>query len=69
MIRDDDADLVFRNEKSKFNAVIDEIAEMQELGRPVLVGTVSVEKSRGPRLDARAAWDQARGPEREVPRA
>src|SRR6476659_9006276 len=45
MIRDDDADLVFRNEPGKFNALIDEIVEMQEAGRPVLVGTVSVEKS------------------------
>jgi preprotein translocase subunit SecA len=45
MIRDDDADLVFRNEGSKFNALIDEIVEMQEAGRPVLVGTISVEKS------------------------
>jgi preprotein translocase subunit SecA len=45
MIRDDDADLVYRNEKSKFEAVIDEIVELQEAGRPVLVGTVSVEKS------------------------
>jgi len=45
MIRDDDSDLVFRNEQGKFNAVIDEIVEMTELGRPVLVGTVSVEKS------------------------
>jgi len=45
MIRDDDADLVFRNEKSKFDAVIDEIVEMTEAGRPVLVGTVSVETS------------------------
>ena len=45
MIRDDDADLVFRNEPGKFNALIDEIAEMSEVGRPVLVGTVSVEKS------------------------
>jgi preprotein translocase subunit SecA len=45
MVRDDHADLVFRNEKSKFNAVIEEIGEMQEAGRPVLVGTVSVEKS------------------------
>ena len=45
MIRDDDADLVFRNELGKFNALIDEVAEMQEAGRPVLVGTVSVEKS------------------------
>ena len=45
MIRDDDADLVYRNEPGKFNALIDEIVEMQEAGRPVLVGTVSVEKS------------------------
>ena len=45
MVRDDDADLVYRNEKGKFSAVIDEIVEMQEAGRPVLVGTVSVEKS------------------------
>ena len=45
MIRDDAADLVFRDEKAKFNAVIDEIVEMTEAGRPVLVGTVSVEKS------------------------
>jgi preprotein translocase subunit SecA len=45
MIRDDDADLVFRNENGKFAALIDEIVEMHEQGRPVLVGTVSVEKS------------------------
>ena len=45
MIREDDADLVFRSEKGKFDAVIEEIAEMTEAGRPVLVGTVSVEKS------------------------
>jgi preprotein translocase subunit SecA len=45
MVRDDEADLVFRDEKAKFNALIDEIVEMQEAGRPVLVGTVSVEKS------------------------
>ncbi len=45
MIRLDEADLVFRNELGKFNALIDEVVEMQEAGRPVLVGTVSVEKS------------------------
>jgi preprotein translocase subunit SecA len=45
MIRDDFSDLVFRDERAKFNALTDEIAEMQEAGRPVLVGTVSVEKS------------------------
>jgi preprotein translocase subunit SecA len=45
MIRDDDPDLVFRNENGKFKGLIDEIVEMHEKGRPVLVGTVSVEKS------------------------
>jgi preprotein translocase subunit SecA len=45
MIRDDASDLVFRDEPGKFNALIDEIVEMQELGRPVLVGTITVEKS------------------------
>jgi preprotein translocase subunit SecA len=45
MIREDDADLVFRNENGKFAALIDEIVEMHEQGRPILVGTVSVEKS------------------------
>jgi preprotein translocase subunit SecA len=45
MIREDETDLVYLNEKAKFNAVIDEIEDMQAEGRPVLVGTVSVEKS------------------------
>jgi preprotein translocase subunit SecA len=45
MIRDDEADLVFRSEQGKFTALVEEIVEMQEAGRPVLVGTVSVEKS------------------------
>ncbi len=45
MVRDDEPDLVFRNEQGKYTAVIDEIVEMHEEGRPVLVGTVSVEKS------------------------
>src|SRR6188472_3632290 len=45
MIRDDFADLVYRDEPAKFNALIDEIVEMTEEGRPVLVGTVTVEKS------------------------
>ncbi|HXX60516.1 MAG TPA: preprotein translocase subunit SecA [Candidatus Sulfotelmatobacter sp.] len=45
MIRDDSPDLVYRSEPAKFEALIDEIEELQEAGRPVLVGTVSVEKS------------------------
>jgi preprotein translocase subunit SecA len=45
MIRDDDPDLVYRTESAKFEALIDEVEEMREEGRPVLVGTISVEKS------------------------
>jgi preprotein translocase subunit SecA len=45
MIRDDSTDLVYRSETAKFNAVIDEIEELTAAGRPVLVGTTSVEKS------------------------
>jgi preprotein translocase subunit SecA len=45
MIRDDETDLVYRNERAKFNAVIDEIQEKTAEGRPVLVGTVSVDTS------------------------
>lgn len=43
--RDDREDLVFKTEKEKFHAVIDEIEELQEAGRPVLVGTTSVDVS------------------------
>ena len=45
MVREDLPDLVYKNETGKFNALIDEIEEMTQAGRPVLVGTVSVEKS------------------------
>ncbi len=45
MVRADNPDVIYKTEKSKFDAVIDEIVEMNKQGRPVLVGTVSVEKS------------------------
>ena len=45
MIREDYNDLVYRTERAKFEAVAEEIAEEQAKGRPVLVGTVSIEKS------------------------
>ena len=45
MIRADYADLVYATQKGKWNSVIDEIAEEHEKGRPVLVGTISVEIS------------------------
>ncbi len=43
--RKDMPDRVYKTQKEKFNAVIDEIVEMREAGRPVLVGTTSVEVS------------------------
>ncbi|MEV0628117.1 preprotein translocase subunit SecA [Nonomuraea wenchangensis] len=45
MIRKDQADVVYKNEDSKFNAVVEDIKERYERGQPVLVGTTSVEKS------------------------
>ena len=45
MIRLDQGDLVYRTEDAKYAAVVDDIAERHEKGQPVLVGTVSVEKS------------------------
>jgi preprotein translocase subunit SecA len=45
MIRADHPDVVFKTEKEKFRAVIDEIVDCHERGQPVLVGTVSIEKS------------------------
>jgi len=45
MVRQDFGDLVFKSEMGKFNAVIREVEAMREQGRPVLVGTTSVEKS------------------------
>ena len=45
IIRDDRNDLVFKTAREKFNAVIDEIVNLREAGRPVLVGTTSVDIS------------------------
>ncbi|MFB4313299.1 preprotein translocase subunit SecA [Actinomadura sp. 21ATH] len=45
MVREDVADVVYKTEQAKFEAVVDDIAERHENGQPVLVGTTSVEKS------------------------
>jgi preprotein translocase subunit SecA len=45
MIRKDNSDIVYKSEKAKFDAVVDEIIEEHKKGRPVLVGTRSIEKS------------------------
>jgi len=45
MVRDDMADVVFKTQKEKFNAVVDEIKERHETGQPLLVGTISIATS------------------------
>lgn len=45
IIRDDREDLVYKTKREKYNSVIDEIVELNKAGRPVLVGTTSVEIS------------------------
>ena len=45
MIREDHVDKIFKTEKGKFEAVVQEIAAKHEKGQPVLVGTVSIQKN------------------------
>lgn len=45
MQRTDNSDVVYKNIQAKYKAVIEEIVEKHKLGQPVLVGTVSIEKS------------------------
>ncbi|RKN38075.1 preprotein translocase subunit SecA [Micromonospora endolithica] len=45
MVRMDRPDVIYKTEKAKFNAVVEDIAERHQAGQPVLVGTVSVENS------------------------
>ncbi|MGB3223636.1 MAG: preprotein translocase subunit SecA [Desulforhopalus sp.] len=45
MVRDDYADVIYKNEAAKYRAVVNEIAELHKEGRPVLVGTISIDVS------------------------
>ena len=45
LIRTNYTDRIYKTEKEKFNAVVEEIAELYNQGRPVLIGTISIEKS------------------------
>jgi preprotein translocase subunit SecA len=45
VVRDDREDLIYKTRKEKFNAIIEEIVKLTQAGRPVLVGTTSVEIS------------------------
>src|SRR5207253_10119104 len=44
-VRKDDEDIIYKTEREKFNAVVEDIKEKHAKGRPVLVGTVSIDKS------------------------
>ncbi|OWY60468.1 preprotein translocase subunit SecA, partial [cyanobacterium TDX16] len=45
MVRADQPDLIYKSEDGKFDAVVEDLAEHWERGQPILVGTISVEKS------------------------
>lgn len=45
MVRKDDADMIYKTEKAKFDAVVEEVAVNYKIGRPVLVGTTSIQKN------------------------
>ncbi|MGN1478324.1 MAG: preprotein translocase subunit SecA [Acutalibacteraceae bacterium] len=45
MIREDYPDVVYKTEKAKFDAILTQVKECHEKGQPVLVGTISIEKS------------------------
>ena len=44
-VRDDEQDLIYKGEEAKWNAVVEDLKERHETGQPILVGTVSIEKS------------------------
>ena len=69
MVRVDQPDLIYKSESAKFEAAADDIAERHEAGQPVLVGTISVEKSEllSRLLEKRGI--HAPGAEREAARA
>lgn len=45
MVRKDENDVIYKNENAKFRAIVESIKKSHEVGQPVLVGTVSIEKS------------------------
>ena len=45
MIRDDQNDVIYKNENAKYRAIVESVKQSHEKGQPVLIGTVSIEKS------------------------
>ena len=66
MIRLDYADVVYRTEKEKFTAIVEDIKECHERGQPVLVGTISIEKSERLAGYLEPERRQAQRPQREA---
>ena len=69
MVRDDEPDLIYKTEEAKFDAVADDIQERHDAGQPVLVGTISVEKSELLSRLLEQARHPARGAQRQAARA
>ena len=67
-IRIDKPDVVYKTEPGKFRAVIRQIKECHEKGQPVLVGTISIEKSELLQPASEARGHPAQRPERQAPR-
>ena len=61
MVRKDHSDVIFRSEKGKFAAVVEEIKELNQKRQPVLVGTISVDKS-----ELLSTWLKRAGVKHEV---
>ena len=66
VVRDDGADLIYKSELGKFDAVVEDLAGRYETGQPVLVGTVERGQERVPGLAAGQAGHPPRGPQRQA---
>ena len=66
MIRVDHPDVVYKTEAGKYRAIIRQIEDCHEKGQPVLVGTISIEKSEL-LSNAEPKGHQAQGAQRQVP--
>ena len=68
MVREDRSDVIYKTEKAKFEAVVEDIAERNEAGQPVLVGTRERREVRGPLQVPARAGHPARGAQRQATR-
>ena len=67
-IRDDQEDVIYKTKQEKFDAIVEEINRISAEGRPVLVGTISIEKSEALSAALTKARARARGAQRQAAR-